>query len=488
MKQALHWLFHGDWSLGICLILFLSMPAALFLLSLIKSRIPSFAFVALQYLVFSSPLLLYFYFSYPGIYLGDSVGQLKQALDGSYNDWHPPLLSALWGILIDIFATPTALYWLLAFLFLIGWSAFFIVFKINGLSNLSIFLLSACFAIVGLTLFGVILKDVVVAYALFAASGVVALSMPSQSRSCYAIFPVCILLFLAIISRHNALPAVLPILFFLFYRCFSKNRFQILYSLLIVGAFSISSVLIVSAITSHIEAKKWNIKHAIMLHDLGYFQKMSGIKIIPEIYQTDKYSEINLHEALKTRNCEYIINSRINPNAPFKVIRGEENNAIDKIWFEKVLMNPLPYARHRLLVFGNFLSLGNNKPWHFYYPSGGSDNLLKKNNIFLEDRFPKAIIVEHIICKSLTAVEKISPIYLGWFWLLINILLVFISAYKLNQNAYAQLAFSISLSGLVYFLFYVIIAPCPSFRYFYWPILACISSLFLLQISKARNA
>ena len=89
------------------------------------------------------------------------MAQLKQALYGSYNDWHPPLLSALLGILIDIFATPTSLYWLLAFLFLIGWSAFFIVFKINGLSNLSIFLLSACFAIVGLTLFGVILKDVV---------------------------------------------------------------------------------------------------------------------------------------------------------------------------------------------------------------------------------------------------------------------------------------------------------------------------------------
>jgi hypothetical protein len=151
-------------------------------------------------------------------------------------------------------------------------------------------------------------------------------------------------------------------------------------------------------------------------------------------------------------------------------------------------MNPLPYAWHRLLVFCNFLSLGDNKPWHFYYPSGNSDILLEKNDIIVENRFPKAIIVEHIICKSLTAVEKILPIYLGWFWLLINILLAFISAYKLNQNPYAQLAFSISLSGLVYFLFYVIIAPCPSFRYFYWPVLASLSSLFLLQISKSRNA
>jgi hypothetical protein len=187
-------------------------------------------------------------------------------------------------------------------------------------------------------------------------------------------------------------------------------------------------------------------------------------------------------------NCDFIINNRINPNAPYKVLRSVDDKTIDNLWFSTILKNPFPYIWHRLLVYANFLSLGNNKPWHFYYPSGNSDILMEKNDIIVENRFPKSIIVEHMISKSLSLVGRMLPIYVGWFWLLINILLVFISAYKLNQNAYAQLAFSISLSGLVYFLFYVIIAPCPSFRYFYWPVLASLSSLFLLKISKSRNS
>jgi hypothetical protein len=483
------YLFHSIFGEIFWLILFLSFPSSLFLLGKFKSKINKKLYYVVEYLIFSTPLILYIYYTFPGIYLPDTVSQLKQASNGVYTDWHPPLMSAFMAILINYFDTPTSLYWILACLYLVGWTTFFIVFKINSLSDLSTYVFSICFALVGLTLFGVILKDIFVAYSLFAATGLLALSIALQNRTGYALLPVGILIFLAIISRHNAFPAVLPILFILFYRCFSKNRFSALWSMLLVFACSVSLHILIKTITyESLGTQKWNIQHAIMLHDLSYYENKYNIIIIPENYRRENYNKYHLSESLNNLNCDFIINNRINPNAPYKVLRSVDDKTIDNLWFSTILKNPFPYIWHRLLVYANFLSLGNNKPWHFYYPSGNSDILMEKNDIIVENRFPKSIIVEHMISKSLSLVGRLLPIYLGWFWLLINILLVFISAYKLNQNAYAQLAFSISLSGLVYFLFYVIIAPCPSFRYFYWPILACISSLFLLQISKARNA
>jgi hypothetical protein len=483
------YLFHSIFAEIFWLILFLSFPSSLFLLSKIKSQINSKVYYVIEYIIFSTPLILYIYYTFPGIYLPDTVSQLMQASNGVYNDWHPPLLSAFMAILINSFDTPTSLYWLLACLFLVGWTAFFIVFKINSLSFFSIYFLSICFALVGLTLFGVILKDIFVAYSLFAATGLLTLFIALHNRAGYALLPVCILISLAIISRHNALPAVLPILFILFYRCFSKNRFSALWSMLLVVAFCISLHIFLKTITyESLEAQKWNIRHSIMLHDLAYYENKYNTNIIPEKYRRESYSRYNLSESLTKLNCDFIMANRINPNAPYKVLRGSEDKTIDNLWFSTILKNPFPYVWHRLLVFANFLSLGNNKPWHFYYPSGNSDILLEKNDIIVEKRFPKSIIVEHMISKSLSLVARIFPIYLGWFWLLINVGLVFLAAYKLNKSVYAQLAFVISLSGLVYFMFYVIIAPCPSFRYFYWPILACISSLFLLQISTPKNA
>jgi hypothetical protein len=489
MKELLSWLFHGEFSSFFCLFLVVAFPSAFFLvLKIIEKRISNRMYIFIEYLAFISPTFIYLYYSYPGIYNNDSIATLRQALEFKYYDWHPPLLSAIWASLIFLFKTPTALYWSICLLYILGLSLFYIIFKRTGLSQTHLWFTALSCAIVGLMLFGLLIKDVVVAYSLINVCGIVAMVVLGMLKPGLAIIPVTILSFLAIISRYNALPAVVPMLFLNFYYLYSFKRNKNIIALISTATLCIVFLVIQKKITYNVlKSEKWNIKQAIMLHDLAYFQSEKNAKLIPENHERDGYSSDKLRQAVLTRHGEYIFNNRVNPDAPFKTLPGQENNQIEKIWLQTILENPFSYFYHRLLIFLKFLSIGENKAWFPYTPSEFGDDKLRKIGVKIEERLPHAIVVEHIISKSSTFISLYTPIYYGWFWLFINCALLFFSLKKIKESKFSALCLAISFSGFIYLLFYFIIAPCPSFRYFYWTIFASILSFLLLRVSKCAS-
>jgi len=43
---------------------------------------------------------------WPGVALFDSVYQYRQALSGTYDDWHPPIMARLWSLFASVAARP----------------------------------------------------------------------------------------------------------------------------------------------------------------------------------------------------------------------------------------------------------------------------------------------------------------------------------------------------------------------------------------------
>jgi hypothetical protein len=70
--------------------------------------------------VLATGLVVVSIYAFPGFMAWDSVEQLAQARAGQLTDWHPPLMSAIWGVLDRIVPGAAAMFVLQNSLFLVG--------------------------------------------------------------------------------------------------------------------------------------------------------------------------------------------------------------------------------------------------------------------------------------------------------------------------------------------------------------------------------
>ena len=57
---------------------------------------------------------------YPGIFTPDSMNQFDQARSGEFEDWHPPIMAALWFVFERVHDGPEPLFFTHLLLFWIG--------------------------------------------------------------------------------------------------------------------------------------------------------------------------------------------------------------------------------------------------------------------------------------------------------------------------------------------------------------------------------
>jgi len=152
---------------------------------------------------------------WPGIVVFDSVRQYEQALAGSYDDWHPPIMARLWGALLTLHidgSGPLLLlqlvpYWIGIALIAAalartgargaGWAAI-----VAGLSPLLIDWMV------------VVVKDAQMVGAMVGATGIVVWYRLSGRRLAWpAVVVVALLLSYALLARANAVFAVVPLAF-----------------------------------------------------------------------------------------------------------------------------------------------------------------------------------------------------------------------------------------------------------------------------------
>src|SRR5689334_14317331 len=58
---------------------------------------------------------------YPGIFTPDSLYQFSQAQTGEFEDWHPPIMAALWFALNRLHEGPELLFFTHLILYWVGW-------------------------------------------------------------------------------------------------------------------------------------------------------------------------------------------------------------------------------------------------------------------------------------------------------------------------------------------------------------------------------
>ena len=159
---------------------------------------------------------------YPGYMSPDSISHLEQATGVAHlTDWHPPVMTRLWGFLIRVTGHISSM---LIFQLMLLVAAMFMLSIIvyrhtrNRVWALSIYMILLLPNIVNIA--GVIWKDVQMAFSLTLAVLLIWFIISSKKSlgrvAMYGIVGLTLLLILyAGILRHNALFAVLPILFVL---------------------------------------------------------------------------------------------------------------------------------------------------------------------------------------------------------------------------------------------------------------------------------
>lgn len=148
----------------------------------------------------------------------DSVEQLSQGRAGAFTDWHPPVMSLLWGWLDRILPGPAGM---LIFHNLLFWSGLSLIavslFGHSWRARLAIPLVGFFPSVVALL--GVVWKDVGLGAALSLAVGLLAVAASSDpNRKAWrtiALAAVVPCLFYALAVRHNGLPALLPLVIWL---------------------------------------------------------------------------------------------------------------------------------------------------------------------------------------------------------------------------------------------------------------------------------
>ena len=148
-------------------------------------------------------LVIVFVYAFPGYMAYDSLDQLRQARAGVRTDWHPPLMSVLWGLLDRIVAGPLLMLVLQCSLFLGGLYALLrrrLSAKRSAVLTLVIFATPPV-----LSMMAVILKDCLMAGALLVAVAGLTSASPRARYAALGLF-----LFAAAL-RHNAISMVVPL-------------------------------------------------------------------------------------------------------------------------------------------------------------------------------------------------------------------------------------------------------------------------------------
>lgn len=142
-------------------------------------------------------------YAFPGYIAYDSLDQLRQARAGVMTDWHPPIMSALWGLLDRIVSGALLMLVLQCSLFLGGLYA---LLRRKLEPTRAVVLTLVIFAMPPvLTMMAVILKDCLMAGALLVGCA----GLTSKRR--WAQYAALAMFLLAAGLRHNAISVVVPL-------------------------------------------------------------------------------------------------------------------------------------------------------------------------------------------------------------------------------------------------------------------------------------
>lgn len=417
----------------------------------------------LIYVVIALTITVSLILLWPGYIYWDSYQQLNEAITGKFTDWHPPIMSLIWGKLIWIFGSEGI--FLCLNLALCITSVYIISKWFSGFYRTTIFIL-LFFNPLFFGHVGIIWKDVALANCVILSCALILNSIINE-RDLQHIEKLIILLFLIIASflRANAPFITAPLIA---YVIISQNRS---YRTLLIALALIPMFILVTPILNNrlIGAEKSYAINSLFIFDIGGASAQSKKNLFPGEWSIEE-------ENLIINGCynAEMWNEYIYGKCPF-VYQKIINKNLSKAWLQIISEHPAAYFKHRLVHFNAFMRyIGPSTSYFYYFP--GIPGIQA-------DIYPP-ISGNPIMKFYERAMAKMDrqPWNLPFIWLLISLGL-FIASCP-NKTRHERAVFFISLGSLLYATGYILIGVASDFRYILPSAYASISCLLALLSRK----
>lgn len=427
-------------------------------------------------LVAAGMLMLLIIVFYPGYMSPDSISHLEQATGVAHlTDWHPPVMTRLWGLLIGVTGHISSM---LIFQLVLLVAAMFMLSILvyrhtrNRAWALSVYIIILLPNIVNIA--GVIWKDVQMAFSLTLAVLLIWFIITSKKSlgrvAMYGIIGLALLLILyAGTLRYNALFAVLPILFVL--PSLLTKRFHVWSGLasVIIGLMVTISVTIVINQPS----EKTHPITAVQLDDIVHVANLDG----EHHGRWSMYKKI--HDTCRDKTKDVMNSYIICTTAAQREVLKNEHQGVFNDWLSTIIRYPIKYVLYRLATFSIFIF---PQPERMYIFQPG----IEQNQVGVVVKNEYAISGLAAYVKG-GAQANIPLIFQPWLYLAVLVFIYYKSG-RIREQVQRHFIRAVALSGLIYIVAYFPMAVAVDYRYIYWSVFATIlSGLFTIILSRSKT-
>jgi hypothetical protein len=403
--------------------------------------------------------------NYPGNHTFDTDDQLHQAMTGSFNDWHPPLMAYTWRILILLTGQPSSLFLLQLICY---WGAFGLLSDAlirTGSKKTGVFVFLIGLFPVFMYINGLIIKDSQMG-ASFLASFALVFWYKMQKRPippaiCFA---AALLLTYGTLVRSNSVFALGPLLVYFF-----SSRYDIRYvkTIFLTVPIALSGILLSITVNSAIPGViKTQPIRSLQIFDLIGIARYSGdvgeLSEIAPLTQTEIarcYTAYWWDSVSPWGTCPAFSAKFMNKD--YKAILSERDvyplsNRLTTMWTNAIIRHPAAYAQHRIRHF--------NAELNFIVPS-------------LERRYGKTFFTAEW---NEIRNDYFKKNFLTWPVTWYGVSLIVLTALRRSPlNARRHAAALLVCSGLTYGFAYFVIGVASDSRYMYWTVLTSFVGLVL---------
>ncbi|QJU11377.1 hypothetical protein FBF25_04410 [Candidatus Saccharibacteria bacterium oral taxon 488] len=406
----------------------------------------------------------------------DSISHLEQATGVAHlTDWHPPVMTRLWGFLIRVTGHISSM---LIFQLMLLVAAMFMLSIIvyrhtrNRVWALSIYMILLLPNIVNIA--GVIWKDVQMAFSLTLAVLLIWFIISSKKSlgrvAMYGIVGLTLLLILyAGILRHNALFAVLPILFVL--PSLLTKRLHVWSGLACMAAGLIVTIGATAVINQ--PSEKTHPITAVQLDDIVHVANLDR----EHHGRWSMYKKI--HDTCRDKTKDIMNSYIICTTAAQREALKNEHQGVFNDWLLTIIRHPIKYVSYRLATFSIFLF---PQPERMYIFQPG----IEQNQVGAAVKNEYAISGLAAYVKG-GAQTNIPMIFQPWLYLVI-LMFIYYKSGRIREQVQRHFIRAVALSGLIYIVAYFPMAVAVDYRYIYWSVFATIlSGLFTIILSRPKK-
>lgn len=296
---------------------------------------------------FLIPFFVALLIGWPGVMRPDSIFQLSQALNGTYADHHPPLMSIYWGALNKIWPGPGVM--LVTHLGLL-WGASYLFYAACGPHKINRYFFVFPFIPPVFVHLFFILKDVGFAFSFLFALSVVAYQNYLVGIGKTIPFLLKTAGFFALIYGIGVKYQALFLAPVVVYGLLCRGSFPALKTVVISGFLIVAVPLFNGHFSTPTHSWQW-----VKLYDLTGISLRTHQNLIPIFNQnTPQFSLDAIGEKYSPNRVDALIDDTA--KSPLKVGKNDtERDILWHTWFRAVLDHPAAYIHHRWGILKNLL-------------------------------------------------------------------------------------------------------------------------------------